>query len=222
MVGPNQRGNTNGMRTEAAEPIPITKGQKNETVLLHRAIHRPNVPARAAAAARHVHRRRNPQVHKQQQLEKDRTMFNAHEPIEQQRAAATRAIIEAKRIADGAPGATLSRDLETVTSGYAIGTASVEVTTRADLLELIEAILFVRRALIAGLKTNVNDVMDEWLSVGLWRNPSDGRVVTEITAVIPKAEVDEETAVEIGRRLGQSCIYDLDNDTEIPCSSSSN
>lgn len=134
-----------------------------------------------------------------------------------EREALTRAIIAAKEIKDGAPGLTLSRDLETVTTGYAVGTATVEVTTRADLLEVIEAILLVRRILLGGLQTSAEALTDEWLGVGLWKDPSDGRIVTEITATIPSAEVTEAEAVEIGRQLGQTCIFDLDNDNEIPC-----
>lgn len=147
-------------------------------------------------------------------------MFSTNETAAQQRAALTRAIRAAKDIADGSPGATLSRDLETVTTGYAVGTATVEVSTRAELLEVMDAIMFVRSVLLAGLQTNAEGITDEWLGVGLWRDPS-GRIVTEITAVIPSSEVTEAAAVEIGRQLQQSCIYDLDNDKEIPCSPSS-
>lgn len=145
-------------------------------------------------------------------------MFSTNETPAQQRAALTRAIIAAKEIADGEPGATLSRDLETVTSGYAIGTATVEVTTRAELLEIIEAIMLVRRVLLSGLQTNAAALTDEWLGVGLWKDPSDGRIVTEITAVVPSSEVSEAAAVEMGRQLQQSCIYYLDEEREIPCS----
>ena len=128
-----------------------------------------------------------------------------------------RAIKTAYSITDeGATGATLSRDLEPMTTGWAIGTASIEVKTRREMLEIIEATVFVQRALNDGLQTNVDDIMDSWLGVGLWVD-SDDRVVTEITAVIPITEIDEDTAVEIGRRLGQSCIYSLDDEREIPC-----
>lgn len=134
-----------------------------------------------------------------------------------ERAALARAIREAKKIEEGAPGATLSRDLETVTTGYAIGTATVEVSTRPEILEVMEAIMLVRRILSAGLQTSAEGITNEWLGVGLWKDPS-GRIITEITAVLPSAEVTTAEAVEIGRQLGQTCIYDLDNDNEIPCS----
>lgn len=147
-------------------------------------------------------------------------MYSTNESPAQQRAALARAIRAAKDIADGATGATLSRDLETVTTGYAVGTATVEVSTRAELLELLDAIMFTRSILLNGLQTNAEGITDEWLGVGLWRDPS-GRIITEITAVIPSSEVTEAAAVEIGRQLQQSCIYYLDEEREIPCSPSS-
>ena len=143
-------------------------------------------------------------------------MFGPEERAEARRAAIGRALRTAKNIEEGATGATLSRDLEPVTTGYAIGTASVEVATPNEILEVTEAIMFVRRALVDGLQTNIGDFVDEWLGVGLWVN-GEGRVVTEITAAIPKTEIDESTAVEIGKRLNQECIFDLDAGREISC-----
>lgn len=143
-------------------------------------------------------------------------MYSDHE-----RAALARAIRAAKEIADGAPGATLTRDLETVTTGYAIGTATVEVSTRPELIELNDAIMFVRRVLLSGLQTSADGLSDERLGIGLWKDPS-GRIITEITAVLPSGEVTTAEAVEIGRQLGQSCIYHLDEEREIPCNPSSN
>ena len=143
-------------------------------------------------------------------------MFGPEEPADVRRAAIARALRVAKNIEEGHTGATLSRDLEHVTTGYAIGTASVEVATPNEILEVTEAIMFVRRALVDGLQTNIGDFVDEWLGVGLWVN-GEGRVVTEITAAIPKTEIDESTAVEIGKRLKQECIFDLDAGREIPC-----
>lgn len=142
-------------------------------------------------------------------------MYSTHE-----REIVARAIRAAKEIEDGAPGATLTRDLETVTTGYAVGTATVEVSTRPEMSEVMDAILFTRRILSAGLQTTAEGLTDERLGVGLWKDPS-GRIITEITAVLPSSEVTEAEAVEIGRQLVQTCIYDLDNDNEIQCSPSS-
>ena len=143
-------------------------------------------------------------------------MLGPEEPADVRRAAIARALRAAKGIENGHTGATLTRDLEPVGSGYAIGTASVEVCTPNEIIEVTEAIMFIRRALVDGLRTNIGDFVDEWLGVGLWVN-GEGRVVTEITAAIPKTEIDESTAVEIGKRLNQECIFDLDAGTEIPC-----
>ena len=143
-------------------------------------------------------------------------MFGPNESDEIRSTIIGRALRAAKSIEDGHTGATLSRDLEHVGSGYAIGTASVEVCTPNEIIEVTEAIMFVRRALVDGLRTNIGDFVDEWLGVGLWVN-GEGRVVTEITAAIPKSEIDESTAVEIGKRLRQECIFDLDEGREIPC-----
>lgn len=146
----------------------------------------------------------------------DTIMLGPEERAEIRRAVTGRALRVAKDIEEGRLGATLTRDLEPVTTGYAIGTGAVEVRTPNEILEVTEAILFIRRALVDGLRTEIGDFVDDWLGVGLWVN-SELKVVTEITATIPKTEIDESTAVEIGKRLNQECIFDLDAGTEIPC-----